>query len=223
MRFSIKIPLPATMKVGKEAYQFLKAGTELHRIHPDAFGSTQFNDTDKGNARFSPIRDAAKTIIPTIYAAQSFECAACEIILRCPDTPPRVRTSVAPRDIVYPSDYRAHAHSHVRTTADLNLVSITTADQRKIGVNANGLLAGPKSTYALTRGWAERIHQTCPDAQGLYYNSHQYGPEFAVVLFGDRVPDDILEALGKRLIPDPVCHDEIQKLADSLSIDYEDV
>ena len=44
-----------------------------------------------------------------------------------------------------------------------------------------------------------------------------------MVLFGDRVPDDILEALGKRLIPDPVCHDEIQKLADSLSIDYEDV
>lgn len=144
MRVSLKIPYPAAMKVGKEDYHLLKAGTELHRVHLDAFGSTEFNGTDKGNARFSPIRNDGGGIIPTIYAAQSFECAACEIILRCPDTPPRTRTTVAP-------------------------------------------------------------------------------PEFAVLLFGDRVPDDILDGLSKRDIADPICHDEIQKLAASLSIDYEDV
>ncbi len=47
--------------------------------------------------------------------------------------------------------------------------------------------------------------------------------EFAVLLFGDRVPDDILEGLSKRDIADPICHGEIQKLAVSLSIDYEGV
>jgi YHS domain-containing protein len=29
--------------------------------------------------------------------------------------------------------------------------------------------------------------------------------------------------LSKRAIADPICHDEIQKLAASLSIDYEDI
>ncbi|ARS28297.1 RES family NAD+ phosphorylase [Sphingomonadaceae bacterium G21617-S1] len=223
MRISLKIPNPATMKVGKEDYHLLKAGTELHRVHLDEFGSAEFNGTNKGNARFSPIRDAGGAIIPTIYAAQSFECAACEIILRCPDSPQRNRTKVAPPEIVYPHDYRLHAHSHVRTKHDLNLVSITTTGQRKIGVNGNALLAGPRSTYPVTRGWAEKIHAACPSAQGLYYTSYQYGPEFAVLLFGDRVPDNILDGLSKRDIADPVCHDEIQKLAASLSIDYEDV
>ena len=223
MRVSLEIPYPTTMKVGKEDYYLLKAGTELHRVHLDAFGSTEFNGTDKGNARFSPIRDASGAIIPTIYAAQSFECAACEIILRCPDVSPRNRTKVAPPEIVYPGDYRLHTHSHVRTKRDLNLVSITTTGQRKIGVNSNALLAGPRSTYSITRGWAEKIHARCSSAQGLYYTSYQYGPEFAVILFGDRVPDDILDGLRKRDIADPICHDEIQKLAASLSIDYEDV
>ena len=223
MRVSLKIPNPATMKVGKEDYHLLKAGTELHRVHLDAFGSTEFNGTDKGNARFSPICDARGAIIPTIYAAQSFECATCEIILRCPDTPPRTLTKVASPEIVYPLDYRLHAHSHVRTKYDLNLVSITIKGQRKIGVNSNALLAGPRSSYPITRDWAKKIHAACPSAQGLYYTSYQYGPEFAVLLFGDRVPNDILDGLSKRAIADPVCHDEIQKLAASLSIDYEDV
>jgi len=111
----------------------------------------------------------------------------------------------------------------VRTQHDLNLVSITITGQRKIGVNGNALLAGPRSSYPVTRGWAEKIHVVCPSAEGLYYTSYQYGPEFAVLLFGDRVPDDILEGLSKRDIADPICHGEIQKLAVSLSIDYEGV
>ena len=44
-----------------------------------------------------------------------------------------------------------------------------------------------------------------------------------MLLFGDRVPADILDGLSTRDIADPICHDEIQKLAASLSIDYEDV
>lgn len=223
MRFSITIPRAATMKVGKEEYHLLKAGTELHRIHLDAFGPTEFNGTDKGSARFSPIRDASGGIIPTIYAAETFECSVCEIILRCPDTPPRTRTSVAPRDIVHPSDHKSRVHSQIRTMHDLNLVSITSTGQRKIGVHDNALLAGPKSTYSVTQSWAERIYATCPSAQGLYYISYQYGPKFAVVLFGDRVPADIFDAQSSRSVVDAICHGAIYTLADDLSIDYVDV
>ncbi len=89
MRFDLTIPDPSTMRVGKEAYVVLDKGTELHRIHPAVYKAEQFNPTNAGDARFSPIHDTSGAIIPTIYAAQTFDCATCEIILRC--EPHRVR------------------------------------------------------------------------------------------------------------------------------------
>lgn len=224
MKFELTIPDTAILKVGKEGYVELRVGTVLHRIHPTSYKPDEFNGTDKGNARFSPIRDAAGAIVPTIYAAQSFECAACEIILRCPDSPPANPSTAMPTlQIVYPVDFRGHCHSVIETTADLTLVDLTVAGQRKIGVNANALLAGPKSTYDATRSWAEAIHASCLAAQGIYYGSFQYGPQFAVVLFGDRVPDGVLKPMSTRRIADAPCHSELRAIADSLSIDYEDV
>lgn len=73
------------------------------------------------------------------------------------------------------------------------------------------------------QGWAERIYATCPSAQVLYYNSCHYGPEFAVVLFGDRVPTGVLDDQSSRPVIDAYCHDAIYKLADDLSINYVDV
>jgi hypothetical protein len=224
MHFSLTIPVPSVMRIGKETYVPLAKGTELHRIHPSVYKAEQFNPSDSGDARFSPIRDAVGTIIPTIYAGQTFACATCEIILRCPDTPPAdPRTGLPTFQIVYPADFKAYSHSIVRTTAELNLVDLTNAGQRKIGVNHNALLAGPRSTYPATRAWAERIHTACPKAHGIYYSSVQFGPDYAILLFGDRVAADILRPVSTRAVPDAACHADIRAVAQSLSIDYEDV
>jgi hypothetical protein len=224
MYFNLTIPDPSMMRVGKEGYITLPKDTELHRIHPDAYQATQFNPTAAGDARFSPISDAGGAIIPTIYAAKSFACATCEIILRCPDVPlTDPKTSLPTFHIVYPTDFKAYQHSVVVTTAALNLVDLTNAGQRKIGVNHNALLAGPRSTYPVTRAWAERIHANCPSAHGVYYSSVQFGPDFAILLFGDRVGADILKPVDTWSVADAPCHDEIRELAQSLSIDYEDV
>jgi hypothetical protein len=224
MRFDLMLPDPSTMRVGKEVYVDLNAGTELHRIHPAVYKAGQFNPTASGDARFSPIRDAKGAIIPTIYAAQTFACAACEIILRCPDVPPvDPKTGLPTLQIVYPADFRAYAHSVIQTTSALRLVDLTNAGQRKIGVNHNTLLAGPRSTYPATRGWAERIHAACPTAHGLYYNSFQCGPEFAIMLFGDRVGQNALAPVSTRPVADMPCHGAIRAIAASLSIEYEDV
>lgn len=224
MQFQLTILDPATMKVGKETYIHLKAGVELHRIHLTSFGSTQFNDTAKGTARFSPIRDVHGTIIPTIYGGESFECATCEIILRSPSAlPTNPATGLPTLQIVPPSDHANRSHSVVRTTADLKLVDLSIAGQRRIGVNKNALLAGPEITYSATRGWAERIHAVCPTAQGLHYISSQYGPHFAVVLFGDRLGPGTLTQVSTRLVKDPPCDNEIRVLAQSLSIEYENL
>ncbi|WP_374327235.1 RES domain-containing protein [Paracoccus pantotrophus] len=149
MRFDLTIPDPSTMRVGKEAYVTLDAGTELHRIHPAVYKAEQFNPTAAGDARFFPIRDAEGAIIPTIYAAQTFACATCEIILRCPDTPPvDPKTGLPTFQIVYPADYRAYDHSIVRTTSALRLVDLTNAGQRRIGVNHSVVNGGAISGHA---------------------------------------------------------------------------
>ena len=224
MQFDLIIPAPTTMRVGKHAYFSLKSGTKLHRLHPDAFGSDQFNDTDKGDARFSPIRDSTGKVIPTIYGAESFECAVCEIILRCPDVPPtNPKTGLPTLQIVYPSDFSAYKHSLVQTAVDLKLVDVTIVGQRKIGIDKNALLAGPKSTYPATRAWAEKIYAECLDAQGLYYTSFQYGPAYAVVLFGDRISTGAIGPMTSRPVKDAPCHGEIGTLAQSLSIEYVDI
>jgi hypothetical protein len=224
MKFSVEIPNPLSMRVGKETYKTLPSGTEVHRIHPTTFGATQFNDTNKGDARFSPIRTTSGAIVPTLYGGETFECATCEIILRSPDVPPvDPKTGLATFQIVFPSDYAHHSHSIVKTTVHLKLLDLTVSGQRKIGVNQNALLAGPKSTYTATRAWAERIHATCADAQGIYYSSFQAGPRFAVVLFEDRLPASSLAEVSTRKVADKSCHDEIAAIADALSIEYENI
>lgn len=223
-RFTLEIPDPAVMRVGKEGYFVLPAGAALHRIHRTQFQPSEFNGTLLGDARFSPIRDAAGSVIPTIYGAESFECAACEIILRCPDTPPLdPKTGLPTFQIVFPSDFSDHRHSVVHTTLELKLVELTAGGQRRIGVDGDTLLAGPRSTYPTIRAWAEQIHQTCPGAHGLYYNSFQFGPQFAVLLFGDRVPAGVLSPGPTRLVKDAPCHAAVTALAAQLSIDYEDI
>lgn len=224
MSISIAIPAPATMLVGKERYIDLPADTPLHRLHPEIYGSNEYNPTDKGDARFSPIRDTADNIIPTIYAAETFECATCEIILRSPDVlPTDPSTGMPTLQIVSPDDFKDYAHSELRTTQPLKLIDLTIAGQRRIGVNNNSLLAGSKRSYPETRAWAEKIHASCPDAQGIAYTSVQYGDNRAVVLFGDRVHEDALEPVARRRVADNLCHDEINVLADELSINYENI
>lgn len=222
--FSIEIPAPAGFRASRASYYSLPAGTVLHRIHSNRFGATQFNDTALGNARFSPIRRPDGAIIPTIYAAETFACAVGETILRCPDIEPIDPSTGHPVMIaVRPHKWRGSAHSVIRTARDLCLVDLITQGQRRIGINRNALLAGPTATYSATRAWAEAIHAGCPDAQGFYYTSHQFGPDFAVVLFGDRMFDPFEATTHQRPISRTDCDREIRALADSLEIIYEDL
>lgn len=223
-RFSIEIPGPARFKASRAFYFDLPMGKDLHRIHSGRFGSIEFNATDLGDARFSPIRTPDGAIIPTLYAAETFECAVSETILRCPDLEPidpetGARVSIAIR----PHKWRASVHSTLQANRDLHLVDLTAQGQRRLGIDRNALLAGPTATYPTTRAWAEAIHRDCPDAHGLYYTSHQFGPKFAIMLFGDRVPDALRETSPRRSVADPDCDREIRALAQSFGFAYEDL
>ena len=55
-------------------------GQVVHRIHLDLYHAVQFNPGAKGNAQFSPIKDATGSSVPTLYGGVTFECAAMETV-----------------------------------------------------------------------------------------------------------------------------------------------
>ena len=197
----------------------LPAGTDLHRIHHGDYGSCQFNETDRGNARFSPIRDVRGDIIPTIYAAQSFRCASCEIILRAPDAVP----APGALTVVCPQDFAAYQHSAIQTRRDLKLVDLTAMGQRAVGLMGNALLSGGTLHYPATRAWAEAIHTHVSWAEGIFYTSYQCGPEFALVLFGDRCLNVLDGIAPERPVRAASVEDEIRTIGEMIGIEYVDI
>ena len=73
------------------------------------------------------------------------------------------------------------------------------------------------------RGQPYRTDGRCPDPDAIYYSSFQYGPRFAVMLFGDRTDGGIVTPVATRSVSAADCHAEIVTVARQLSIEYEDV
>lgn len=221
MKFEYEIPDPSCLRRGTELYQSVSAGTVVHRIHPIKFAADQFNDSNLGNARFSPIRDQTGGIIPTIYAANTLNCAACETVLRSPDG--AVMQTNGKRQRISPTKWRSYAYSTIKITSDINLLDISTKGQRHLGLDHSVLTAGPTSTYPSTRAWAEAIYAAFPDIDGIFYLSHQWSPDYACILFGDRASRKI-ESLGTTTpLTDSSVHRQLFELADRIHIDYLDL
>ena len=220
--FTLAIPPVSALRTEAADYKQISSGIALHRIHHRDFPGDLYNGSDDGDARFSPIRDRAGNIIPTIYAAESFQCAVCEIVLRAPEqmlVDPR--TGAINKAVVAPSDYDEHQYSRVALNRDLELLDLSTIGQRKIGVDHNALIAGPDVTYPMTRAWAETIYDNFPDIDGLHYVSHQTG-EDAMVLFGTRAAGafSVLEAINLNTAS---VTQSIKKLARALGMRYVDL
>lgn len=58
------------------------SGQTMYRVHELIYAADQFNPSSKGNARFSPIKDRAGNVIPTLYAATTPRGALMESVFR---------------------------------------------------------------------------------------------------------------------------------------------
>lgn len=167
----------------------LSAEQRLHRIHQDLYTGDQFNPGLKGNARFSPIRNADGNPIPTIYAAVTFDAAAIESVFH---------------DVAHAPGYKQYdkrklegqMHSEVKAARDLTLVDLSNVPLRKLGVQRRQLIDTEKDQYPKTRAWAEAIHAKHHAIQGLSWMSRQDDTARAVMLFGDRIPAGPLQRVG---------------------------
>lgn len=202
---------PATLHVTPWT---LSSKQVLHRVHPDQYKADEFNPGIKGNARFSPIRDAKGAPIPTIYAAATFDAAAMESVFH---------------DVSHASGFKHYdkrklegqLHSEVKVKRDLKLTDLSSVALRKLGVQRKQLIDTEKDQYPNTRQWAEAIHAQHPDIQGLCWISRQDDSARAVVLFGDRIPKGTLQQVGdsRSLVQDDHAYAELLDLAERIGVD----
>lgn len=194
-------------------YVTVPAGTAMHRVHLSAYLATQFNPTARGNARFSPIKDSAGAVIPTLYAGTTFECALLETVFHDVPFAPGLKT--------YPKNRLVgHHHSRIEITVDLKLIDLTNKALRLLGVTRNQLIDTEKDRYPFTRQWAEALHAQRADAHGLYWVSRQDDTAVAIALFGDRVPAGavIQQGDGRDLSYDEAAYADLMTLAEKIGV-----
>lgn len=185
----------------------------LHRIHHEDYPGDVFNPGIRGNARFSPIKDAAGALIPTLYAGDSFECAAMETVFH---------------DVPYVAGFKSYdkakltgqVYSQLQAGHDLLLADLGSKALKKLGVRRDQLIDTEKDQYPTTRQWAEAIHALEPDIQGLCWTSRQDDSAKAVVLFGDRIPAGELTPVSKPIdvVADPACYGALLALAEHIGV-----
>lgn len=188
--------------------------TVIHRVHHLDYGAVQFNPGLKGNARFSPIAAAGGGLIPTLYGGASFACAAMESVFH---------------DVPFTAGFKTYdknklagqGHSQFTSAQDLLLADLGSRALRKLGVERKQLIDTEKDQYPTTRQWAVAIHAALPQVQGLLWISRQDDSARALVLFGDRIADGVLQpgAPTRSLVEDAAAYGELLALAEQIGVD----
>ncbi|MER9133430.1 RES family NAD+ phosphorylase [Mesorhizobium sp. M0768] len=185
----------------------------IHRIHLNLYAGVEFNPGLKGNARFSPIKNASGASIPTLYGGTTFECGAMETVFHDVPFAPGLKTydKVKLADQVY---------SQVAPQGELVLADLSVTALRKLGIKRSQIIDTEKDHYPATRPWAEAIHAQCPDIQGLCWISRQDDRALAVMLFGDRIPARMLVQSGVSLdlTRNSNVYSELLELADRIGV-----
>ena len=190
-----------------------KAGAALHRVHLDVYAAEAFNPGIKGNARFSPIVNAAGKPIPTLYGGTSFDCAAMETVFHDVPFAPGLKTYAKHK-------LEGQLHSVLATTAELTLADLRNVALRKLGVERKQMIDTEKDTYGQTRKWAAAIHAQHGHIQGLCWTSPQDDSAMAVMLFGDRIWSGVLTRRGssRALLDDGPAYVELLTSADMIGV-----
>jgi hypothetical protein len=161
----------------------------IHRISASLYAGARFNPGVRGNARFSPIKSTRGTAVPTIYGGSTFDCAAMETVFH--DVPFAAGLKTYDK-----SKLAGQVYSQLVPVRPLVLADLGSTALRKLGIKRRQLIDTEKDLYPQTRAWAEAIHARRRDVEGLCWVSRQDDSAFALVLFGDRVSETDLTALG---------------------------
>lgn len=162
----------------------------VHDLDPRTgeYTAAAFNDSGRGNARFSPLRrpDTGE-VIPTMYAASTMRGAIMETVLHDVPVPASGYIHDIERDLL------SNLHMSSIGVQALRLVNFTSTGLRAAGLKHSDLFDDDKLDYPRTREWAAWCWAQYPDAQGLIWISKQDNQSKAVMLFGDRMREPVAD------------------------------
>jgi hypothetical protein len=185
----------------------------LYRVHDAEYAVDSFNPSPLGNARFSPIRDSAGNVIPTLYAATSPQGALMETVFHdVPYRPGFKRVSVGRLE--------SKLSSTLIFLSDFQFIDLNRIGLRRLGVHPHNLIDTTKAHYPETRKWAESLYAAYPGAQGLIWPSRQDDRARSVILFGTRVGASKLRParISFPLMQNGVVHEIAKALATDLKV-----
>lgn len=171
--------MPASPLVDAE-YLSLPTGTNLHRVHSSNYGSVDFNPCKGLGSRFAPIQDNLGNCVPSLYAGATIKAAIHESIFH--DIPAN-----AGMKTVRIQDIFSNTYSVIETLRHLQLVELRNPNLSKWGISRRELIESYSTMYQHTSKWAQEIHHSFPDADGMVWTSRQCDPDDVYVFFGDRV------------------------------------
>ena len=184
----------------------LPAGRLFHRVHLGRFGGIEFNPCRGGPTRFAPITDGEGRCVPSLYAGSTVEAAIFETLFH--DIPPTARRKTFPR-----SALGMRAHSVFEPCRALRVAELRKPDLALWHVERTDLIASSPADYGQTARWAEALHRTFPDFDGMIWTSNQCDPDDALILFGDRLAAGDLKLIATYPSTDATFEAEVLRAA----------
>ncbi len=220
----VRLPNPGKdrLKVPADRMERFAKGHTVYRVHTEIYspegGVVRFNDSSRGNARFSPIHNRTGKIIPTLYAGVTYNCALMESVFH--DVPIGMVGPV----IIDPVKLDDLVCSEIETLKDILLIDPTSTGLRQFGLKNPDLIDTVADSYPITRVWAEALYEQNPDAQGLFWTSRMQNRAQSFMLFGTRLDSTrLLRPTGdvKRLRQaDGTIGLEVLRLANKIDVDF---
>lgn len=196
--------------------EVIAAKTEIFRVYNRTWGPTGFNPTDS-SARFRPVRNRKREIVPTAYAGLDDETAIAEVLLRGVSA-----LAKGVRRRLYRKQLEDISMATLTCGRDLRLVRMHGSGLTRLHLLRQHVIDCEESDYPYTAEWAQALYGWRKRAHGIIWTSHQNDSEKALVLWEGRVDPGWLEVVG-----DPVSLDEgpgldrVRRLCADFGIDLE--
>jgi hypothetical protein len=187
-------PTQATLLAAELAATALQVAQSdiLHHIYSGKYAPNSFNP-GVGSGRFHPFRDQEGNWVPIFYAATTEEGSYCETLFRALGNGARSCRRVPGKRLAI------YSYAQIRCCLPLQLAHLTGNQLIRLGITRSALLEPGALHYAQTAAWAAAIHAAYPQLQGLAWVSRQHDASTCIMLFGDRVAAEQLQAVSAPL------------------------
>jgi RES domain len=183
----------------------------VHDARTGRYAGDAFNDSGRGNARFSPLRSDRK-VIPMLYVAATLEAALMETVLHDVPYPSAGYIHDLARDLSGP----LHV-SQVELTQSLQLVDLTRLGLQRFGLRPSQMFQTNADDYPRTRRWCQYLRRQMAQAAGLVWMSARQPEARALLLFGDCVASGVVRPLaGPRPLRDAAIQRTVLRLLQRL-------